>query len=250
MGVNATPVVGKIRVAQPVANSLERLLIDGEKTKALALKLEEDLTGDDEDDVKPEPEEGERKLPGLREKGSILVEETISRVLASQGLDKEELDAEHRVRKVGYFITSCGLQLICFIGQAKVTLDHWISYLRHGLHTCYYCVAPMSFAEELHRKCVAHMRPHPRSKSEIEPIPEADGEMTGEEKRDEEREDAEMREAEDGVRTEVKEKQAPRKQLFPPKSQDEKWEEVLDGKLKPLLGDIDVTDYGGRDIEE
>ncbi len=94
------------------------------------------------------------------------------------------------------------------------------------------------------------MRPHPDAKSEVEPVPEGNGEMIGEEKRDEDREDADMREAEDGAKAEVKEAQAPRRNLFPPKSQEEKWAEVLDTKIKPLLGEVDVVEYGGRDIEE
>lgn len=100
MGVNATPVVGKIRVTQPIANTLERLRNDGEKAKALVVKLEEELLGDDEIEGKPEAEDSERKLPGLGEKGSTLVEETIARVLGSQGMEGEELDEEQRIRKV------------------------------------------------------------------------------------------------------------------------------------------------------
>ena len=50
MGVNATSVIGKIRVSQPVANILERLITDGENARALTLKLEEEMMGDDEDD--------------------------------------------------------------------------------------------------------------------------------------------------------------------------------------------------------
>ena len=102
MGVNSTPIIGKIRVTQPIANTLHRLLADGEKAKALAYKLEEELVGDDEDEGKPEVENAERKLPGLRERGSVLVEETIMRILRSdQGLEREDLDEEQRVRKVG-----------------------------------------------------------------------------------------------------------------------------------------------------
>ena len=108
----------------------------------------------------------------------------------------------------------------------------------------------MSFPEELHRKCIGHMRPHSNTKPESEANAEGDAEMLGEEKRDEEREDVDLREAEDGGRAEVKERQSSRKSLFPPKSPDERWVEVLDSRLKPLLGQVDVTDYCGRDIEE
>lgn len=94
------------------------------------------------------------------------------------------------------------------------------------------------------------MRPHPDTKVEAGSFPEGDVEMVNEEKRDEERDDADMREAEDGGRADIKEKQAPKKSLFPARSQDERWEVTLDGKIKPFLGVVDVAEYGGRDIEE
>ena len=102
MGVNATAIVSKIRVTAPVANTLERLLKDGEKAKALVSKLEEELLGDD-DEVKPETEtdEAEPSFPGLREKGSVLVDETIARVLGKQKLEGEELEESQRIQKVG-----------------------------------------------------------------------------------------------------------------------------------------------------
>jgi len=102
MGVNATPIVGKTRVTQPIANSLDRLVLDCEKAKALAMKLEEELLGDDEDGVQPEGEDSEPKLPGLRERGSVMIEETTARILAKHELDEEELNEEQRVRRVGF----------------------------------------------------------------------------------------------------------------------------------------------------
>ena len=62
--------------------------------------------GDDEDEVKPESGDTERKGPGLREKGSVLVEEAIGRILASQSLDGAELDEEQRIKKVISISTS------------------------------------------------------------------------------------------------------------------------------------------------
>ena len=148
------------------------------------------------------------------------------------------------------FDLPCTVILTRIATKATIVLDQWLSYLRHGLSTCYYCVAPMSFAEELHRKCIGHMRPHLNTKPELETNPEGDAEMLGEEKRDEEREDVDLREGEDGGRAEVKERQSSRKSLFPPKSPDERWVEVQDSRSKPLLGQVDVTDYCGRDVEE
>jgi hypothetical protein len=39
---------------------------------------------------------------------------------------------------------------------------------------------------------------------------------------------------------------------FPTKTNDEKWESSLDYKLRPVLfpGEVDVAEYGGRDIDE
>lgn len=40
------------------------------------------------------------------------------------------------------------------------------------------------------------------------------------------------------------------KPKFPQKTNDEKWESNLDTKLKPLLGDVDLVEYGARDMQE
>ena len=37
---------------------------------------------------------------------------------------------------------------------------------------------------------------------------------------------------------------------FPQKTGDERWESSLDHKLDPLLGPVDVVEYGGRDLQE
>ncbi|WWC97408.1 hypothetical protein V866_004287 [Kwoniella sp. B9012] len=264
MSVNSTPTIGRLRVTPSLSNTLNRLTSDGEKAKALALKLEEELLGDDEDEedkaeVEGETsaakaENGEKKVAGLREKVSDTVEETVQRLLESNGLMGEDLDEDKKLHR------------------AKIILDQWLAYLRHGLATCYYCVAPMSFAEELHRKCIGHMRPHPSTISEpsSEEVNEVNGGEPVESEQQPEPEDAnrngeggedaggdedrELRETEqqtkESLTTFNKEgKEQGKKQFFPQKTQDEKWAEGLDHKLKPLLEDVDVVDYGGRDVE-
>nr|XP_019048353.1 hypothetical protein I302_02124 [Kwoniella bestiolae CBS 10118]OCF27283.1 hypothetical protein I302_02124 [Kwoniella bestiolae CBS 10118] len=255
MSVNSTPTIGRLRVTPSLSNSLNRLISDGEKAKALALKLEEELLGDDEDEEDkaeaegesaPKPEGGEKKVAGLREKVSDSVEETVQRLLETNGLLGEDLDEEKKLRR------------------AKIILDQWLAYLRHGLATCYYCVAPMSFAEELHRKCIGHMRPHPSTISEppveevnggpgpgpgpepveAEPQPQVEEGAEG----DEDRELRENEQPKESVK-EGREHGYGKKQFFPQKTQDEKWAEGLDHKLGPLLGEVDLVDYGGRDVE-
>jgi hypothetical protein len=63
--------------------------------------------------------------------------------------------------------------------------------------------------------------------------------------------DADGREAEAVLTVVMDDKSKPTKKLgFPTKSQDERWLETLDWKLKPLLEDVDISEYMGRDIDE
>ncbi|OCF43077.1 hypothetical protein I317_03046 [Kwoniella heveanensis CBS 569] len=261
MSVNSTSTIGRLRVTPDIANSLDRLTQDGERAKALALKLEEELLGDDDEEEDklegegepaPKPEPLEKKVPGLREKPSDVVEETIGRLLDLQALSGEGLDEEKKIRK------------------AKVIVDQWIAYLRHGLSTCYYCVAPMSFAEELHRKCIGHMRPHPSVKSDTEEVDaaiDANDNAAAETKTEdapveraaseEGEEDRELRDSDDrdrdqttkAAQSEAGVPQQKRTSFFPQKTQEEKWIDGLEVKLRPLLGEVDVVEYGGRDVE-
>ena len=118
MGINATPVVGKIRVTAALANTLERLIRDGEKARSLAEKLELELMGDDEDEGVDEKKEGdeqagdghdtkeghsgqgkEKSMSGLRERGSMIVQDKTERLLEDAGL-VGDLDEEQQLRKV------------------------------------------------------------------------------------------------------------------------------------------------------
>lgn len=137
----------------------------------------------------------------------------------------------------------------------------------------------MSFPEELQRKCISHLRPNPdvKPEGELEVVPEvpeavAEGETgktlssekPAEENGDkEEKADAEERERErDGDRERDRDQREPEaegdkgggrersKKVFAQKSNDEKWSESLDHKIRPLIDAVDVVDYGGRDIEE
>lgn len=107
MGVNATPIVGRLRIAPPVSNSLQRLEHDLARAQQLARTLENELMqqetpapeGEADGEVKPENETKDN-TPGLRERGSDAVGDVIARLLAREGLDGDELDEEQQTRKV------------------------------------------------------------------------------------------------------------------------------------------------------
>lgn len=119
--------------------------------------------------------------------------------------------------------------------------DQWIAYLRHGLSTCYYCVAPSPFQEELHRKCIGHVRPDSSKYTESETAQTSDEAKPAVEGGDE---DSDARHVED------REFRPSAKVKFPQKTGDEKWEGNLDTKIKPLIGEYDLAEYGGRDLQE
>lgn len=112
MGVNASAIVGRIRLTPTIANTLARLEADAERARELALKLEDELMETDappaeqaaegegaegtEEQVKPD------KARGLQERGSDVVADVVTRLLSQQSLDGDELDEEQRLRKVSW----------------------------------------------------------------------------------------------------------------------------------------------------
>lgn len=122
MGVNATATTGRLRVTHPQANELYQLEEDGKRARELAVKLEDELLADEVEVAVPEPtaqatesaaaeKTGESsrfgKGPTLRERGSDLVGEHVSRLLESQGLLGEDLSPELRLRKVSVIFELC-----------------------------------------------------------------------------------------------------------------------------------------------
>lgn len=212
LGVNSAPTIGRVRTTNGIASTLPRLLKDIEQAKALALALEGELVDDE------------------NAKGSDVVQETIERLV----------EGEEDLQKVSILTVKAN-------PQAKITLDQWISYLRHGLHTCYYCVAPFSYAEELQRKCVAHVRlPSP-----IAPVES----MREEELRGEDREEKqEMADEAPEKAEEAQEKpdKPETRDRLPThhRTNEEKWGDALDHRIAPLIDEVDVVEYCGRDIEE
>ncbi|BEJ09479.1 hypothetical protein CcaverHIS641_0603940 [Cutaneotrichosporon cavernicola] len=234
MGVNASAIVGRIRLTPAIATTLSRLETDAERARELALKLEDGLMETDPPQA-DQPAEGESgdaaeeqdkgdKARGLHERGSDVVADVVTRLLAQQNLDGDELDEEQRVRK------------------AKITLDQYMSYLRNALNSCYYCVVPTAFPEELQRKCVQHLRAPEEASA-----PEESGRDGEEETKEAEGTGAEGREVE-----ETAAREAPSKRYtYPSKSSEERWVENLDLKVRGVIDeDPDVVEYGGRDIED
>jgi hypothetical protein len=107
--VNATPVIGRIRLTPPVSNAPDRIYRDAEKARELCIKLEEELVGDDEEDEagvegegeKEEKEkEKEKRVRGLRERGVDVITERIESILEGMGLGGGELGENERFTKV------------------------------------------------------------------------------------------------------------------------------------------------------
>jgi hypothetical protein len=89
----------------PYASAPERVSLDLEKAKALALKLEDELVdpeAEDEADSAAEKVDAtlDKPVRSLSERGSHIVEETISRLLEKHGLDSEDLNEEQANTKV------------------------------------------------------------------------------------------------------------------------------------------------------
>ena len=85
----------------PYASATDRVLRDTEKAKALALKLEDELIDpDSEEDSKPDTSL-DKPVKALDERGSTVVEETISRLLEKHDLNAETLSEEQANVKVG-----------------------------------------------------------------------------------------------------------------------------------------------------
>jgi hypothetical protein len=182
-----------------------------------------------------EQEKGD-KARGLQERGTDVVADVVTRLLSQQSLDGDELDEEQRLRKVSYLLKAK------LTSQAKITLDQYMSYLRNALNTCYYCVVPTAFPEELQRKCVQHLRA-----PEEAPAPEESGRDGEEEMKEAEGTAAEGREAEESAPRETQNK----RYTYPSKSSEERWVENLDLKVRGIIEeDPDVVEYGGRDIED
>jgi hypothetical protein len=103
-----------MKFAASVASTKDRQLYDAENAKALAIRLEEDLVlppQDEETNGESKPDTSvDKPVKALEERGSHVVEETISRLLEKQGLDGEDLTEEQIVAKVS--LRGCRHELI------------------------------------------------------------------------------------------------------------------------------------------
>jgi hypothetical protein len=99
LGINTTPVIGRIRMTVPYASATDRVLRDLEKAKALALKLEDELV---ESGAEGDEATLDKPVRALAERGSTVVEETIARLLEKHGLAGEDLSEEQANIKVSH----------------------------------------------------------------------------------------------------------------------------------------------------
>lgn len=83
----------------------------------------------------------ETEVEGMT-RASLRVAEKIESLLADKGLasDDDSLSRDQQREKV------------------RIALDQHLSYLKDGLHTCYYCVLPSGAREVIGRRCVRHVR--------------------------------------------------------------------------------------------
>jgi hypothetical protein len=127
---NGEPFIGRARYTPSLSCTLERMQHDCQQAKAMALKLESDLflspsEDVDEDDEMKDDKPSQEKLrraaanSQLDEVASGRVGEKIRTLWEKNGLDKSEDE-----------MSTAELH-----EKARIELDHWLSYLRNGLHT-------------------------------------------------------------------------------------------------------------------
>ena len=181
MGVNASPVVGRVRITAPASKTLERLLVDGENAHNLAYKLEEELLDDEEEvkveDVKAESGSGSgRKYPGLREKGTTIVQGRIDRLLEDQGLVGDDLADELRLKRVSSTWFAHLNRLTCDPRPRPLPINgshtcvlaypHATTASRHA-HSQKSCIANVSLTNDLVQRPLR--RPFPRQTRQKRP---------------------------------------------------------------------------------
>ncbi|KAL7420146.1 hypothetical protein Q5752_005112 [Cryptotrichosporon argae] len=229
MGINNTPSIGRVRFAPSACGTLAQLEADLERAKELAIMLEDDLVESDEDkgdaeaaagntdsndaQAERQPMPWDRAAP-LHERGSRHVQNTLD------AMDQPDFGGDVDAAR---------------LAQTKSALDLWIAYLRYGLHTCFYCLAPCSFAEELHRKCIAHVRSPPERDDQDKIDKEERGADRGDERDERDRDERDPK--------------ADRRPAPNSKSSDERWLELFDNKFRAMVKG-DVADAGGRDVAE
>ncbi|GHJ83982.1 hypothetical protein NliqN6_0384 [Naganishia liquefaciens] len=232
MNVNILPFSSRTRANPTVSGTLARMKHDAVQAKAMALSLEDQLLMS-ENERKAALEEGKslgevaKKEARILSRGSDVVAariETLTKGLEETETDESKSESEIEREKV------------------RIELDQWVSYLRNGLNSCYYCVAPMDFPEELYQRCLRHIRKV--------------GDSNDEEHRDDEDEEQEM-EAEprpivttdvDGTPLDIK--MRPRPKVVDPA---EKWTSRLDSKIKLIIlprSELDIKEYYGKDRDE
>ncbi|KAK7695549.1 hypothetical protein QCA50_000185 [Cerrena zonata] len=249
------PFVSRVRYTPEAASRPERLTKDLNNARILATTLEDEYTAlrqaladakaqksENGAEVKDESEDvtmsetinaDEEEDPEPRERGSDAVERRIEKVMTDMkeqglldGVDEEEVEAKRTV----------------------VALDLYLAYLRAAFHTCYYCAVVTDHVEELHRKCVKHVRkalivPQETKTSDVT-MSDSQDKVEGEAVKEEEKEKEKVKEPP------TRERQGGDGRDW--KRNDERWLDWLDSKIALLINrnGVDPKDYGGKSFEE
>ncbi|EAU80560.1 hypothetical protein CC1G_09957 [Coprinopsis cinerea okayama7 len=245
---NLKPFVNRIRYTPEVASRPERLEKDLANAKKLASILEEEAAklraatvstktanGEAQQDQQGDQPmssavegEGEEEDPEPKESGGEAVERRIEKVMAElrdRGLVDANDEQAYEAKKT------------------VVSLDLYLAYLRAAFHTCYYCAVTTDHVEELHRKCVKHLRKTPvDTSSERAKGVEGEGGEKEQGKGDSKDDGGDRKDSKSsGPASDKKEGR-----------NDDRWLEWLDSKVALLIdrGGVDPRDYGGKSYEE
>ncbi|THH33570.1 hypothetical protein EUX98_g514 [Antrodiella citrinella] len=244
------PFIGRVRYAPEVASRPERLVKDLANAKALIALLEEEAATlrKPMSPIPPHESNGDTAETNGNVNEDVIMadnateyfeEDPEPRECASDAVERRADKLMSDLREQGQF-AGCSDEEV----EAKrtvIALDLYIAYLRAAFHTCYYCAVVTDHLEELHRKCVKHVR---------KPL----STVVKQESRAQDANNSEVV-AEGDVKEEEQKEKFPREKHPDSKDwrrNDERWLEWLDSKIALLIdrSNVDPRDYGGKHPDE
>ncbi|KAJ9103981.1 hypothetical protein QFC21_002444 [Naganishia friedmannii] len=237
MNVNTVNFTGRIRESPALSGSLARMKHDAAQAKAMALALENELSVSEE----------ERKAAEAEKKSLDDVAKTTYRLL-TRGSEAVQARIQRLIQEAEDADNAASAEEVSVVvdlerEKVRIELDQWVSYLRNGLNSCYYCVVPMDFPEELYHRCMRHVR----ITGNGEPSEEA-----AEDQDDENELEPEVRPAVttdvDGQPLDIK--MRPRPRVVEPNA---KWSARLDSKIKLIVlprSELNMKEYYGKNRDD